>query len=319
MGDMVDEETDLEKSLKKPHDHVDEQDEGDAFIQHHIQNADENIKKAKADSPFVAGDDLHQKDFNAELTEKEDVHSVGTEVLGSREQDKNYLEFKNSDLIRDVKDKGDKNFALSFFKDTFNYNSNTDFDRTFRGDTSNQIEASTGGKKVSTIPLLIRFSGHEMFYRSRWLRLGAGAGLGIGYNGGKGYFSDGSRSTANITLWTLPADVSLLAEIPMGIFKFSFFGGPSALGLIQNRSDLPDGNKRKNLRQASVGYFAGAKVGVSISDLLPSVSYDFFGSYQVTRYYLTFEARMQDYSNFKTPELSVTGTSYAVGFTFEYF
>ena len=317
LGGTLDEETELQKDLKKP---LDEDDvEGQAFIPNQTYKVPDDVLKEKQDSPFIPETELSKKDFDISLSEKEEVHSTGTEVLGAREKDRNYLEFKNSELIRDVKYKGDKNFALTFFKDSFNYNGSANFDKTFRSGSSNEIDASAGGKKITSIPLMIRLSGHELFMRTKWLRLGAGAGLSVGYNGGKGYFSDGSMSSANISLWTLPVDGALVAEIPLGIIKLSAFGGPSVLGLIQNRSDLPNGNEKKNIRQASLGYFAGAKMGISITDLFPSSSYDFFGSYQVTRYYLSFEARTQNYSDFKTTDLTVTGTSYGVGFTFEYF
>ncbi len=314
LGGTVEEKTDLEEDLDKTHEAV-----SDSFIPQTVSKAPEK-EEVKNDSTFIVGSDVPQKDFHQPLTEKEQVHSVGTEVLGTNAKQENYLEFKNSELIKDLKHKGDKNFSFSFFKDSFDYkNSSSSFDKTYRGDSSNQVEASDNGKKILEIPVMLRFSGHELFFRREYIRLGAGAGLGLGYNGGKGYFADGTRSDVNFNLWTIPVDFSVLMEVPLAFLKFSVFGGPSVLGIIQDRSDLPEGSEKKNLRQASVGYFAGAKVGFSISELFPGTSYDYFGSYQVTRYYLTLEARMHEYSNFKTPTLSVSGTSYGVGFTFEYF
>ena len=219
-----------------------------------------------------------------------------------------------------MKDKGDKNFSFMFFKDTFDYKNNAaDFDRVFRGDSSNQVRATSSGHKYLEAPLMLRFSGHDLFYRG-FFNFGWGMGLGLGYNGGKGRFTDGTVSQVNFSLWTIPVDFSLLMEFPiMPWIKLSLTGGPSVLGLIQNRSDLPDGNKRKTMNQMSTGYFAAAKVNIALSQMFPGVSYEFLSAYKITRYFLSIEGRTQNYSSFQSSDLEVSGSSLGAGFTFEFF
>lgn len=315
LGGTFDEATPLQKAIAK--DNEKGKDLGQPFIMEEKQKIviPQNVED---DSAAIMQNGLKSKE-NEKISERQDISSYNQATQGSGDS-KNFLEYKNSDLLKDMKDKGDKNFSFMFYKDTFDYkNKGSDFDKVFRGDSSDQLRATDNGKKIVEAPLMLRFSGHELLYRG-FFNLGLGAGLGVGYNGGKGRFTDGTVSQVNFSLWTIPVDLSAILEFPlMPWVKLSITGGPSVLGLMQNRSDLPDGNKRKSNRQMSPGYFAAAKVNIALSQLFPGSSHEFLSAYKITRYFLSIEGRTQSYTNFQSSDLEVSGSSLGAGFTFEFF
>lgn len=316
MGDTITEETPLEKSIHKDIKKGISHDE-QPFL---METSKKKLIPDDSDGATTAVMEGIKDDGSAgKTTERSDIGSFNQLPQGGGDQS-SFLEFKNSDLLRDMKDKGDKNFSFMVFKDTFNYKNNaSDFDKVFRGDNSDQLRASSSGHKYIEAPLMLRLAGHDLFYRG-FFNFGWGAGLGLGYNAGKGRFTDGTTSQVNFSLWTIPVDLALLMEFPiMPWIKISLTGGPSVLGLIQNRSDLPDGNKRKNMTQMSSGYFAAARVNIALSQMFPGVSYEFLSAYKITRYFLSIEGRTQKYSNFQSSDLEVSGSSLGAGFTFEFF
>lgn len=312
LPETVDEKTHLQEIL------LDHSIEADPYIQDSSPIISPLSQASSEKSPAVMGT-VPEQNLNKPLTKTESIKSFNAPVMGSTDSNANYLEFKNEDLIKEMKHKGESNFSFTIFKDTFTYRSqDQNFDKVFRSDSSDQLRINDNKKSVIEAPLMLRLAGHHYFYKNI-VSFGGGFGIAGGYNGGRGYFSDGSMSQTNFKLWTVPVDLSLLAELDMNFLSLSVFGGPSAIMLIQDRDDLASGNPRKNYRQASLGYFGGAKLNFAISQLFPKSSYEFFGSYQITRYYLSLEARTQHYSDFKTPGMSVSGESYGAGFTFEYF
>lgn len=316
LSGTIEEETPLEKSLKKDAKKGKVHNEEPFLME---QSKKKLIPEDNDGATTALMEGIKDEGAASKTTERQDVGSFNQLPQGGGDGNQ-FLEFKNSDLLKNMKDKGDKNFSFMFYKDTFDYKNNaSDFDKVFRGDNSDQLRASSGGKKYIEAPLMLRLSGHELFYRG-FFNFGWGIGAGVGYNGGKGRFTDGTTSQVNFSLWTIPVDLALLVEFPiMPWIKLSMTGGPSVLGLLQNRSDLPDGNKRKTINQMSTGYFAALKMNIALSQMFPGASYEFLSAYQITRYFLSIEGRTQEYSNFQSPDLEVSGSSLGAGFTFEFF
>lgn len=309
----LDEKTNLDEILGDP-----DIGKTDPYVQDSSNLVSPLSQKSEETSPVLMGSISDDK-LKQPVTKTEDIKGFNAHVLGTYDKAPNYIEHKNEDLIREMKYKSENEFAFAILKDTFTYQSpDNNFEKVFRSDSSDQFRVNDNKKSVIEAPLMLRVSGHHYFYKNV-VSFAGGFGLAGSYNSGRGYFADGTMSQTNFKLWTVPLDISLMTELHMGFISISLFGGPSAMLLIQDRDDLADRNPRKSYRQTSLGYFGGAKLNFAISDLFPKSSYEFFGSYQITRYYLSLEARSQHYSDFKTPGLSVTGESYGAGFTFEYF
>jgi len=89
------------------------------------------------------------------------------------------------------------------------------------------------------------------------------------------------------------------------------------MGLAQSRNDKNNGDPDQHKRQVSYGYFGHAKAQISLSALFHGLAFEGFSQYQMTNMYLNFEARHQSYSNFQD-DITIKGTSFGIGFTFEY-
>ena len=89
------------------------------------------------------------------------------------------------------------------------------------------------------------------------------------------------------------------------------------MGISQSRDDKERGEDEKHRRQYSFGYFGHAKAQISLSSLFHDLAFGGFSQYQMTNMYLNLEARHQSYENFQD-DISITGTSFGIGFTFEY-
>lgn len=278
----------------------------------------ENVKK---DSSDFSGNHLEddQTKFNKDISKRDELNSFGITPMGLPKSGQ-YLEHKNSEILEDLKGKANSSYSFLFMKDNYAYkNSSNNFSRTFRDESSDQLRVSADGKKHVEMPLIFKLTGHHFYYRG-FFSLAWGVGAGLGYNAGKGYFVDGTRSNARFSLWTIPVDLSIFyLEMPLTSFlTFSTFAGPSVLGVIQNRSDLPDTSDRKQFRQMSGGYFAAARANLALSQLFPLSTYDVFGGDRITRYFLTLEGHYNRYKDFKSVDLEVSGTSFGAGLTFEF-
>ncbi|MCO4792487.1 MAG: hypothetical protein KC493_02150 [Bacteriovoracaceae bacterium] len=225
---------------------------------------------------------------------------------GTFDNSTEYLEINRVEQIRNFKTKGKWSFGFSFIKDDFDYRDPGNvFNKTY--------EESTGSVKGGVLQVSM-----NKYFTKRYLLMSIGMNAGVGYNSGKGIFIDNTQSSANFILWTLPLDLSLSVDLPLtSYFQISGTGGPSFMGLIQNRSDRDTGDKYKQRRQVSYGYFYGAKLKMSLSSMFKESAIKMYSNYDITNYYFTLESRFQNYENFQD-ELSISGASFGIGFTFEY-
>lgn len=228
--------------------------------------------------------------------------------LGTFEKSDKVLVHDNAETLYKLRNAANSSFGIIYFKDDYSYvDPTSNFVRTY--------ENSTGSIKGGILQLQM-----ERYFSRRFVDLSWGINLGIGYNNGRGIFLDGSNSESEtkFTLWTLPLDFSLAMDIPLTTWiKISAYGGPSAMGLIQNRDDRDQADPTKQRRQVSYGYFYGAKFRFSLNNVFKSSAIKMYDLLDVTQFYLTLDGRIQQYNNFQD-ELSISGTSIGIGFTFEY-
>ena len=263
--------------------------------------------EGESNSSYVPGQNL--KEASLKLSEQNKLIDKGNYPLSAK-PDRGYVSYETADLVDKMNKAGKSSFSFLILKDEFDYASAAagSFDSTYR-----RLEAQ------SSDPAYMLILQGERFLLRSWVEFSWGVNAGIGYNGGYGIFSNGQQSTAFLRLWTIPVDAVFSMKIPMTSWiKLSASAGPSAIGLLQYRNDLEDGNREKRIRTGSWGYFASGKLQISLSDMSSSFAYEFFRDYEITKVYLNLEARMHDYSNFKDAALSISGTSIGAGFTFEY-
>lgn len=298
---------------------AEEMDKGDSsessFIPKSLKQQDVEDTKGPKDFSHIGKSPDVLKDKN--ILERDRLKQSGQAFINTSGTSKEYSEYSIDDNLDKVSNAGDKTFSFVFYKDDYNYyNSNNSFDSTYR-------YTGLAGQRGSDPAGILRITGHQLWTTTP-VKIGWGIGAGVGYNGGFGFFNrsvtGNEQSNARFHLWTFPLDLSMALEAPLfSWMKFGVYGGPSAMGLLQVRNDFEDKHARKRVRQVGYGYFAAAKLHFSLTGLSSASRNELFTAYSITKYYLTLEARMQSYDNFASPDVSIDGTSFGVGFNFEYF
>jgi hypothetical protein len=180
--------------------------------------------------------------------------------------------------------------------------------------------------------LLIQLSGNRI-YPKEYGQLGLGFKLGIGYMNGFGYFKnsngtiDPTPSDLRMIFWTIPMDFAMSLEFPITtMFKVGGSAGPSALVMIQNRSE-EDQDGRKNVRRYGYGYFLEGNLKI---ELLRWFSDEYtrkvFQQYSMTNTFITISVRKVHYNNFsssqrkfpRNKDIKVEGESFGVGLAYEF-
>ena len=216
-----------------------------------------------------------------------------------------YDKFKT---FQEVYNRGKEAFSFVYIKDDYNVSSERDiFDRTF----INNVGSKRGGS--------LHFSFDYSLYR-KWVNITYGGSLGVGYNNGNGIFVGGNQSVnTKFQLWTLPLDFNLMIELPIDrFFNIQIGGGPSLMGLLQSRSDMENWEKFKHRRQVSYGYTGQGRLKISLGNIFYKNVSNMIHSYGINNFYLNLEARYQNYSHFQNDDISILGTSFGVGFSFDY-
>jgi hypothetical protein len=243
-----------------------------------------------------------------EPNEKEKLLSTGYKPPHSLDDKENLVTFKNREIYDNFYDKGTSSFSFSYVRDDYSVKDGRGvFQRSF----VDADEARRGGYLHLVFDNYINRAFFSTFY---------GFGAGVGFSEGEGIFSSSSTTKSNVSfqLFTIPLDLRLGMSIGYGKYiRLSAAGGPSAMIISQSRSDKDRGEDEKHRRQYSFGYFGHAKVQFSVAAIFEKIAYEGFGQYDMTNMYLNLEARYQSYESFKD-DLSITGTSVGLGFTFEY-
>lgn len=268
--------------------------------------AGDNVEKSEAKGPdYIFNHGV--KEVSEKVTPKKKYEDFGYTLPGSFEKQENYVELDKLKMAKDFRKVSTGALNITFIKNGYDYQSENDI--------INQTVGS-GYKSIKGGSLLIRHDSYiakSMLLNAHW-----SLGAGVGYNSGRGLFVNGTRSDTTINLWEVPVDAGLGLEIPLySWFKIAGTGGGSVMGLMQNRSDLQRGEKGKRKFQYSPGYFANAQFKINLSGFSEETAYDLFTSSQITNLFLNLEVRHQNYENFQD-DIKISGTSFGVGFTFEY-
>lgn len=293
---------------------------GDTEIENTLENA-----KVSGDSPYVAGaeslEDVESSKPNGEdyifnhgvkevdhkITPKKKYEDFGYTLPGTFEKQENYIDLDKTLIAKDFRKVSSGAINFAFIKNDFNYQSTNDiFNKTL----------GSGYKSVKGGSLLFRHD--DYIFRRDLLNGYWSLGVGVGFNTARGLFITGDRSETSFNLWEIPVDLGVGLEIPLySWFKIAGTAGGSAMGLMQNRSDYESGEVGKRKYQVSPGYFLNGQVKINLTGFSDKAAYDLFTSSRITNLYLNLEARQQSYDNFQD-KIIISGTSFGLGFTFEY-
>lgn len=236
---------------------------------------------------------------------KNDV--FGETLDGQFDNKAEYIEYRNDKLLNKKFNLAKSSYSLLIIKNTYEYtDENQVFKRTF--------EDSDKGHKIGTLHV-----DYRKYLSKGILNTHIGMGFGIGHSRAKGLFTDdNSVSETTFQVWTFPIDLWLGAEIRMSqFFKLSLAGGPSALPILLSRNDRKEGDDDKEYQQIGTGYSGLLKFQLNWSAFSPDTGFKMLSNYGISNLYFDFLARYQNYDNFKD-NIQIAGTSFGIGFSFEY-
>lgn len=286
-----------------------DEDQKDVFVDKQ-SNDSYDVKDVDGEDIFFTQNKSNDLD-GVKVSDREKIVDFGTGIAGKNLNNSTYLEYSNKDIFKDIAKSGKSNLSIVYISDEYSYSDpNNLFEKTYNS-TEKKAKSKRGG---------FLHVGSEKYFYKGFFNFSYGMNFGIGYSQGKGSFkSSQSLSDATFRLYTIPVDLVLSMELPVGKY-FNLVGsaGPSVAGLWQNRSDLDKGDSLTNKRQVGTGFFYSGKLRVSLSNMFKSLGYSMFSDYQVTNMYLNLEARYHNYSNFQDP-ITIEGTSFGAGFSFDYF
>lgn len=264
----------------------------------------ENSKPNGSDFYFNHG----VKEVTENKSPKQQFEDSGYTPPGTFEGRENYLDIDKKALAKDFRKASTGSMNITFVKNNFNYQSEDDIiDRTI----------SAGPKSIKGG--YIFFRNDSFITKTDFLNLYWSLGAGLGYSAGRGIFkANGQRSDTVFKFWEVPIDLALGAEIPISTwFKLAATGGASAMTIAQNRDDYQAGEKGKRKFQFSPGYFADAQFKLNLTGFSNDMAYDLFTSSEITNLYMNLNIRHENYSSFQD-NITISGTSFGLGFTFEY-
>lgn len=267
----------------------------------------ENVDNSKPKGEDVIFNHGVKEVSEGKITAKKKYEDFGYTSPGTFEGQENYIDLDKAKIAKDLRKGSTGGINLSFIKNDFSYESTNDvINRTI----------GSGYKSVKGGALYVR--NDAFFMKTDYLNFHWSVGSGVSYSSGKGIFIDGTRSDATFNLWEVPLDLGLGLEIPVSSwFKMSGTAGASALAIMQNRSDFGRGEDGKRKYQFSPGYFAVAQFKVNLSGFNDDAAYELFTSSEITNVFMNVEVRHENYEKFQD-EIKISGTSFGVGFTFEY-
>jgi hypothetical protein len=274
--------------------------------QENISDQNEMSKvNASVDSNYLFNENI--KPVSVKDDPRKKYEDVGYTLPGSYDKSENYLENDKLEMVKDLRKQSSSSMNIAFIKDGFSYQSTNNIINKTIGDGYKHVKGGT-----------IHLRSDQYFIRTALLNTFWCVGAGVGFNTGRGLFINGERSTTTFKLWEAPLDLGIGLEVPVtSLFKISGAAGPSIMGLMQNRNDIGTGEKGRNKIQASYGQFANAQFKFNLSALSTETAYELFTSSKITNLFFNLEARYHSYKNFLDPVV-ISGTSFGIGFTFEY-
>lgn len=223
-----------------------------------------------------------------------------------------YMEYSDSDLVKDSYQISKSEISFSYLYDTFDYKDKDGiYNKTFKN-KDKDAHALQSGYIVGSYKHFFQRNIVSSFFQLN------GA---ISYNKGRGLFAtppnDPSRTV--FTLWLFPIDLNLGARFNMGrSVSLTLQGGPTIVPIWQNRSDREDGEDGKDVKQVGYGYNASASLDLSLFNMFPNLGRSLKGASDIKNMSVNILARTMGVSGFKKEDFEISGASFGLGFSFEY-
>jgi len=276
---------------------------GSVFIQGSSAE-DESLNSKRKESSVFLLEERDEENFNAKG--KSRFMNSNIKPIGAEEHLESVVTINNKGMLKDLHNQGSKAYSFSYVKDDYIYTkSNSNADNIFNGKT---------GTHYGTFHF-----GYQSFFSGETFKFLWGMNVGMGYATGKGDFIDGIQSEVDFKYYRVPVDLSLGFYLSLGRFLgVKVLGGPSVLGIFQNRSDGGGSSGKRDSRQIGFGYFGEGRLSLKLSQMSGDLGFRMFSDYGVSDFNLDLLIRHENYSKYAQDNLSSSGSSIGAGFTFDY-
>ncbi len=273
------------------------------------------LKKDEAPSPFIDGEPAPAL---TEKTNRDRQNILGESMPGDFENRENYLEYTKKGLMDSVKYKGKDRMNFTLMYDSYNYKNTAN-----PTDAFNRVYRDSERKDVYGILAM----SYDRYITNGRVSTLWGLGTGFGYNGGKGVFEgedlgrDASYDeSAQFSLYTIPAELRFAMDIGVSDwFTLGLAAGPSALFIIENRTDQEESKEKKERRVVGYGGFATGSFKLHLGEMMRDLGYKLYSRDMVNRFFLNIEGRYQYYTNFQSAGMVVDGASFGLGVTYDFY
>lgn len=221
-----------------------------------------------------------------------------------------YAEFTTEEILKDSYQATKSQIGFSYIYDTFDYYDNSGtFENTFNNSSAEADSVQAG----------YLFASYKHYFQRNYISTFFQGNVGVSFNSGKGSFNTGALSQTTFNLWIFPIDLNLGLKInPSRYFSLTLQGGPTIAPIWQNRDDREDGEDGKDIRQVGYGFNGSVSLDFSIYNIFPEFGLSLKKFSDVSDMSISLVARTMELSGFKREDFKVTGTSFGIGFNFEY-
>ena len=185
---------------------------GDNEVEDTLSNSDvsgnspylvEGEKIESVENSRPKGEDAIFNPSTKEVSGKSDkkYQDFGYTMPGTFEKQENYIDVDKLKMAKDFRKASTGGINISFIKNDFDYNS--------KGDIINRT-VSSGAKSVKGGALYIRNDSY--LFKTDFISAHWSGGAGVGFNSGRGFFIDGTRSDTVFKLWEFPVDLGVGLE-----------------------------------------------------------------------------------------------------------
>ena len=241
---------------------------------------------------------------------QEEIEQGGSSapLLGDFWSSEHYQEYENRKILGEARGISKDRVSFLFMNDNFDYQSTSG--------VFNRIYRDSKEKDFSGILLISQ----DWYFSQGFLSTLYGFGIGVGYSGGKGIFvgsglDDDAAYTDRVRFkfYTAPLDLRLGIEFSLGPYlALGAFGGPSALAIVEYRSD------QEGKVQFGTGYFTNAHLKFFLGHIITKLGMKLYDRDSVNRFSMNLEMRSHSYSQFKDRDIKISGSSFGLGFSYDF-
>ena len=267
--------------------------------------------KGKGSAPLLEDNEEESAKLSkSKITNRDKLIDFAQRLPDGRKESDTYKQASNKEIFNQSLNQGRSSVGFAYLRDFGSYTGGAGGSDSFKrifGDSNDAVSVGF---------LMLSF---KEFFKKGKVNFSYRVNGGVGLNQAPALFAGGDRAKEVISLWTIPFDVTLDMEMMLGkSLKLELQGGPSLVGLFQNRNDKMEGEDKKRVGQFALGGVIGSALKIDLMQYKRMASLDLLSSLSVSDYYLNFEMRYHAYFLGFLDDVKVNGLSLGLGISYDF-